>query len=138
LASPNMQQTRKIKIKMWTAWWILWALTYQIHVVAGKHQAVISSSMNNYGTNDRVMLSTTKLNSSDSQVSRVGIFLLPLHERVTLALFKNVMLLSTPNVLCTLWWGLVQNDTSFMSGPPWTQSSSSSSTNHLLPSSALL
>jgi hypothetical protein len=101
-----MQQTRKIKIKMWTAWWILWALTYQIHVVAGKHQAVISSSMNNYGTNDRVMLSTSKLNSSDSQVSRVGIFLLPLHERVTLALFKNVMLLSTPNVLCTLWWGL--------------------------------
>jgi hypothetical protein len=22
---------------MWSAWWILWALTYQIHVVVGKH-----------------------------------------------------------------------------------------------------
>jgi hypothetical protein len=25
---------------------------------------------------------------------------------------------STPNVLCTLWWGLAQKNTSFMPGPP--------------------
>jgi hypothetical protein len=31
---------------MWSAWWILWALTCQIYVVVGKHQAAISSSMN--------------------------------------------------------------------------------------------
>jgi hypothetical protein len=47
--------------------------------------------MNNCGTKHRVMLSTSKLYSSDSQVSGVGIFLLPLQERVTSALFKNVM-----------------------------------------------
>jgi hypothetical protein len=63
---------------MWSAWWILWALTCQIYVVAGKHQATISSSMNNCGTKHRVMLPTSKLNSSDSQVLGIGIFLLPL------------------------------------------------------------
>jgi hypothetical protein len=77
---------------MWSAWRILWVLTCQIHVVAGKHQAAISSSMNNCGTKHRVMFPTSKLNSSDSQVSGVVIFLLPLQERVTPALFKNEML----------------------------------------------
>jgi hypothetical protein len=91
LASLNMQQTRKIE--MWSAWRILWALICHIHVVVGKHQAAISSCMNNCGTKHRVMLLTSKLNSSDSQVWGVGIFLLPLQERVTPALFKNVMLL---------------------------------------------
>jgi hypothetical protein len=38
-----------------------------------------------------VMLPTSKLNSSDFRVSWVSIFLLPLQERVTPALFKNVM-----------------------------------------------
>jgi hypothetical protein len=80
---------------MWSAWWILWGLTCQIHVVAGKHQAAISSNMNNCGTKHRVMLPTSKLNSSDSQVSGAGIFLLPLQERVTPALFKNVMKIET-------------------------------------------
>jgi hypothetical protein len=42
------------------------------------------------------MLPTSKLNSSDFQVSRAGIFLLPLQERVTPALFKNV-------VCCRTW-----------------------------------
>jgi hypothetical protein len=77
---------------MWSAWRILWALTCQIHVVVGKHQAAINSSMNNCGTKHRVMLPTSKLNSSDSQVSRTSIFLLPLQEKVTPTLFKNVML----------------------------------------------
>jgi hypothetical protein len=54
---------------MWSAWWILWALTCQIHVVARKHQAAINSSMNNCGTKHMIMLPTSKLNSSDSQVS---------------------------------------------------------------------
>jgi hypothetical protein len=53
---------------MRSAWWILWALNCQIHVVAGKHQAAISSSMNKCGTKHKVMLSTSKLNSSDSHV----------------------------------------------------------------------
>jgi hypothetical protein len=48
--------------------------------------------MNNCGTKHRVMLPTSKLNSSDSQVSRAGIFLLPLQERVTPTSFKNVMM----------------------------------------------
>jgi hypothetical protein len=60
-------------------------------MLVGKHQAAINSSMNNCGTKHRVMLPTSKLNSSDSQVSGAGIFLLPLQERVTPALFKNVM-----------------------------------------------
>jgi hypothetical protein len=68
------------------------ALTCQIHVVAGKHQAAINSNMNNCGTKHRVMLPTSKLNSSDSQVWGAGIFLIPLQERFTPALFKNVML----------------------------------------------
>jgi hypothetical protein len=51
---------------MWSAWRILWALTYQMHVVANKHQAAISSSMNNCGTKHKAMLPTSKLNSSDS------------------------------------------------------------------------
>jgi hypothetical protein len=76
---------------MWSAWWILWALTCQIHVVTGKHQAAISSNMNNCGTKHKVMLPTSKLNSSDSHVWGAGIFLLPLQERVTPTLFKNVM-----------------------------------------------
>jgi hypothetical protein len=76
---------------MWSAWRILWALTYQSHVVAGKHQAAINPNMNNCGTKHRVILPTSKLNSSDSQVSGAGIFLLPLQERVTPTLFKNVM-----------------------------------------------
>jgi hypothetical protein len=59
--------------------------------LAGKHQAAMSSSMNNCGTKHRVMLPTSKLNSSDSQVLGAGIFLLPLQERVTPASFKNVM-----------------------------------------------
>jgi hypothetical protein len=33
---------------------------------------------------------------------------------------------STPNVRCTLWWGLARKDTSFTPGP-WTRNSSSSS-----------
>jgi hypothetical protein len=77
---------------MWSAWWILWALTCQIHVVAGKHQAAISSSMNNCGTKHRIMLPTSKLNLSDSQVLEASIFLLLLQERVIPALFKNVIL----------------------------------------------
>jgi hypothetical protein len=92
---PTCSKQEKYKIEMWSAWWILWALTYQIHVVAGKHQAAINSSMNNCRTKHRVMLPTSKLNSSDSQVSGAGIgggiFLLPLQEKVTPALFKNVM-----------------------------------------------
>jgi hypothetical protein len=76
---------------MWSAWQILWALTCEIHVIVGKHQAAINSSMNNCGTKHRVMLPTSKLNSSDSQVSRTSIFLLPLQEKVTPTLFKNVM-----------------------------------------------
>jgi uncharacterized protein YlxW (UPF0749 family) len=60
---------------MWSAWWILWALTCQIHVVVGKHQAAISSSMNNFETNHMVRLPTSKLNSSDAQVLGAGIFL---------------------------------------------------------------
>jgi hypothetical protein len=47
--------------------------------------------MNNCRTKHRVMLPTSKLNSSDSQVSRTSIFLLPLQEKVTPTLFKNVM-----------------------------------------------
>jgi hypothetical protein len=39
-----------------------------------------------------VMLPTSKLNSNDSQVSGASIFLLPLQERVTPALFKNFMI----------------------------------------------
>jgi hypothetical protein len=50
---------------MWSAWWILWVLTYQIHVIAGVYQVAISSSMNNCGTKHMVMLPTSKLNSSD-------------------------------------------------------------------------
>jgi hypothetical protein len=84
---------------MWSAWWILWALTCQIHVVAGKYQVAISCNMNNCGTKQRVMLHTSKLNSSDSQVLRAGIFLLHLQERVTPALFKNVMNPSI-NIIC--------------------------------------
>jgi hypothetical protein len=76
---------------MWSTWQILWALTCQIHVVVGKHQATISSSMNNCGTKHKVILPTSKLNSSDFQVWGAGIFLLPLQERVTPALFKNVI-----------------------------------------------
>jgi hypothetical protein len=88
---------------MWSAWWILWTLTYQIHVVAGKHQAAFSSNMNNCGTKHRVMLPTSKLNLSDSQVWGAGIFLLPLQERVTPALFKNVMFCHSCGAAAGLW-----------------------------------
>jgi hypothetical protein len=45
-----------------------------------------------------LMLPTSKLNSSDSQVSGANIFLLPLQERVTPALFKNVMNFAPSNM----------------------------------------
>jgi hypothetical protein len=91
LASPNMQQTRKIKNRNVESMVDPMGPHLSIHVVAGKHQAPKGSSMNNCGTKHRVMLPTSKLNSSDSQVWGAGIFLLPLQERVTPTLFKNVM-----------------------------------------------
>jgi hypothetical protein len=60
--------------------------------------------MNNCETKHRVMLPTSKLNSSDSQVSGVGIFLLPLQERVTPTLFKNVMLQAFQENINMFWF----------------------------------
>jgi hypothetical protein len=76
---------------MWSAWWILWALIHQIYVAAGKHQAAISSKYEQ-------LWDQAQGNASHIQIEFkwfLGIggryLLLPLQERVTHALFKNVM-----------------------------------------------
>jgi hypothetical protein len=76
------------------------------------HQLPMGPCMNNCGTKYRIMLSTFKLNSSDFQVLRGRYLLLPLQEKVTPALFKNVMYFFI--LLCTveesrslplcIWW----------------------------------
>jgi hypothetical protein len=91
LASPNMQQTRKIKNTNVECMADPMGPHLSDPCCSCKHQVAISSSMNNCGTKHRVMLPTSKLNSSDSQVWGAGIFSLPLQQRVTPALFKNVM-----------------------------------------------
>jgi hypothetical protein len=79
--------------------------------------------MNNCGTKHRVMLPTSKLNSSDFQVSRASIFLLPLQERVTPALFKNVMIqiMTITNALVKELWmnGSLNPNEMTDASPPW-------------------
>jgi hypothetical protein len=105
IKNRNVQQTRKIKNRNVEPSLVVagkhqaaisssmnnCGTKHMVMLPTGNHQAAISSSMNNCGTKHRVMLPTSKLNSSDFQVSWASIFLLPLQERVTPALFKNVM-----------------------------------------------
>jgi hypothetical protein len=95
LASPNMQQTRKIKNRNVEC--VVDPMSSHLSdpcrswQTPSNHQLPMGPSMNNCGTKHRVMLPTSKLNSSDFQVWGGRYLLLPLQERVTPASFKNVM-----------------------------------------------
>jgi hypothetical protein len=86
---------------MWSAWWILWALTCQIHVVAGK-QTPSSQGLQHEQLWDQAQGNAflSKLNSSDSQVSRQVSFYY---------LYRRGSLLPCSRMLCPVqakWVGL--------------------------------